>query len=251
MSLNEVGDYLQARNFSIESLSYVWKKAKPQLETLLAENEKILDPSSFKHVKIAYELLSDGIIQSILEEKEIVLKTIDAIKQRELYFFKNITLHLPDIFTDLFYAYLENSEYTQKGGHISKLSEGFAKYNIDLRYPSMTVSNSPKRDANVNKNWQWQKSNELLQCYPGIVSIVQSVRNSMAHIIDIETRNLLKKLDREITEPINSSNSSGNIFVLISMVILIIHEFREVLQTWLDTIKLRDALDSKKIKPDV
>jgi len=239
MSSNDVSDYLQARNFSIESLSYVWNKSKPQLEVLLAENEKLLDSSSFAYIKNAYDLLSDGIIQSILEEKDRTLKTIDTIKQREQNFFKQIASALPDIFNDLFYAYLENSRYTQRDEHISKLAMGFAKYNVDLRYPSI-ASNPPKfKDTgDINYNWQLGKMDELLECYSGVVSLVQSVRNSVSHIKDTGTRNMLKKLNREITEPVNSTNSSGNIFVLISIVIVIIHEFREVLQTWLDTIKL-------------
>lgn len=239
MSVDEVADYTKARDYSIESLSYVWNKSKPQIEFLISENEKLLDISSMRYIKTAYDLLSDGIVQSILEEKDRSLKTINAIKQRELIFFKEIVSVLPDVFNDLFYAYLENSQYTQRDEHISKLATGFAKYNVDLRYPEI-ASNPPKfKDTvNINYNWQLGKMDDLLECYSGVVSLVQSVRNSVSHIKDTRTRNLLKQLKREITEPVNNANSSGNIFVLISIVIVIIHEFREVLQTWLDTIKL-------------
>ena len=239
MSVDEISDYYQARNYSIVSLSYVWNKARPEIEKLLSDTEKVLEPSSFFYIKNAYDLLSDGIIQSILEEKERTLKTMDIIKQREVTFFKQIASALPDIFNDLFYAYLENSQYTQRDEHIAKLAIGFAKYNVDLRYPDI-ASNPPvdKDTGRVNQSWQLGKMDELLECYAGVVSLVQSVRNSVSHIKDTRTKNLLKKLKREIIEPVNYANSSGGIFVLTSIVIVIIHEFREVLQTWLDTIKL-------------
>ena len=137
MSSDEVADYLKARDYSIECLSYVWNKSKPQIETLISEHETSLSTSGVGFITDAFDMLSDGIIQSILQEKENALKTIDSIKKRELTFFQQIIPSLSDVFKDLFYGYLENTKYDLGNEHISKLAKNFAKYNIDLRYPKI------------------------------------------------------------------------------------------------------------------
>lgn len=241
MDLDEVSEYLQARNFSIESLSYVWKKAKPQLEALLAENEKILPPDNFKHIKNAFGMLSDGIMPSILDEKEKNMKKMSVIQQREQSFFQQIVPSLAEIFKDLFYGYLENTRYIQGDEHISKLAKGFAKYNIDLRYPSIASNPPTYPNSTRPREWQYDHMDEILDCYTGIVNLTQSIRNFVSHVKDPKTKRLLTSLNREITDPVSDANSSGNMFVLTGMIILVIHEFREVLQTWLDTIKLGGA----------
>lgn len=238
MSSEEVSDYLQARNFAIESLSYVWNMSKPKIETLLSDNEKTLSQSNFKHIKNAFGMLSDGIMPSILDEKDRDMKKMSVLQQREQAFFQQMMPSLAEIFKDLFYGYLENTKYAQGDEHISKLAKGFAKYNIDLRYPKI-ASKPPVNPANGKPiEWQYDYMDEILDCYNGVVNLTHQIRNFISHVKDPKTKRFLKSLNREITEPISDSNSSGNIFVLTSMITILIHEFREVLQTWLDTIKL-------------
>ncbi len=238
MSSDEVSEYLQARNFSIESLAFVWKNTQPKIEALLAENEKVLDQYHFRHIKNAYGTLADGIIPSILDEKERIMKKMSVVQQREQSFFQQIMPSLAEIFKDLFYGYLENTIYLQKDEHISKLAKGFAKYNIDLRYPNIASNPPTYPNSTKVREWQYDYKDEILDCYSGVVNLTHTIRNLISHMKDPKTKRFLTSLNREITEPISGANSSGNMFVLIGMVTLVIHEFREVLQTWLDTIKL-------------
>ena len=62
MSSDEVADYLKARDYSIECLSYVWNKSKPQIETLISEHETSLSTSGVGFITDAFDMLSDGTV---------------------------------------------------------------------------------------------------------------------------------------------------------------------------------------------
>ena len=51
--------------------------------------------------------------------------------------------------------------------------------------------------------WQYDYTDEILDSYDKIVTLTHSIRNFVSHVKDPETKKLLAKLNRKITEPIN------------------------------------------------
>jgi hypothetical protein len=244
LTAEELDNYITLRKNHIDSLEYVWNKSDLKIKELVTKVNTTVDQEAQKFIQLAYDTL-EGVFQTIVEDRDKELKTIEAIKKHEAFFYKTTISVLPDIFNDLFFAFTKNTSYDKGNEHISKLGKNFIDLNLDYRNPSLQPG--PINSPPGGRDWHYDNKirDELLLNFDGVPSIIQSVRNSASHIKDPKTKTILKKLKRDLHDSVSGAESPGSIFALVSVVILIIYEFIEVLQLWADTETLMSSKGSK------
>jgi len=241
--------YNFARTAGITSLEFSWAKLDSKIKSLIKE---------LRDTNLTDEKIND--LETVIEKfrRKCIRKTIDFEKPKdktanetdEPEIFEDIMKSLPDIYSAIFDVFLEpvTTWISQENSHLSAPEIlKFRAYNLDLR--------NKKRIALLNKrdhtpdytkcNYDYYVVNLktmpfvkglLFQGYWQVEPMMTELRNHVEHWKKRGNKTYLKKeLGRDMIDPISETESSGNLIVLISVLLLVSYHFIDVLQTWIDT----------------
>ena len=96
--------------------------------------------------------------------------------------------------------------------------------------------------------YNFSTNEELLQCFNGTISQIDSMRNFIIHKDDFTTRARFNKTNRELKDPLTGTiETNGNFITLTSLFVNSIYLYIELMQIWLDsTIMGKQSTGIKK-----
>lgn len=246
----EYNAYNFARSASVLALEHAWIKLRPKMDLL--KNQVHNSPLRYGQTIMLNDVFTRF-------ERDCIKKIIDSKKPNnkkdnqdfESYAFYHIILSTTSIYSDFFDAFLGDVKFDYQGApwlNSGKNSEKFRYFVSDLRHKRKLddIASKPHTpnyqycDAQ-NGEEQSRKSEKkyLFQGYWQVENMIKELRNHTEHCMQDNNKSFLRnKLDRMIKDPVTEINSAGNFFTLISVVLLMTHQFIEVMQTWVDTVKL-------------
>ena len=181
-------------------------------------------------------------------------KDYDELYNLDAGLFDAVPKIVKEIFHTIYRAFLQigHSKYESfpRSSNTFQPHKSFEQENIRLRYPNGRVNpyRAPTRPPPYNQ-WYHDRAapDEFLQCFSGIVSFIDSLRNFEAHKEDGDTKQRFNLADRYIKDPLTNMSSPGNFVVLANNSINFLYEFIEIIQIWLDSKKIEKKALSGRI----
>ncbi len=180
-------------------------------------------------------------------------KDYDELYNLDSGLFDAVPKIVKEIFHTIYRAFLQtgHSKYESfpRSSNVFQPHKSFERENIRLRYPNGRTN--PYRAPSYKQLDEWYHDmaapNEFLQCFSGIISFIDSLRNFEAHKEDGDTKQRFNLADRYIKDPLTDMSSPGNFVVLANNSINFIYEFMEIIQIWLDSKKIEKKALSGRI----
>jgi hypothetical protein len=183
-----------------------------------------------------------------------IFETYEQNKKHEPQKFRSIIETLPDIYGDFFYPFLKNIKfgeefYENKKEKVKAIksfealpdSIKFRIYTCDIRHRRKKQQSHPinYKILYLKNGRDLIKENvikgQLMQGFWQVESMIKEIRNYEEHWKKFGRDFLEKELNRKMLDPLNLTESTGNLLILPSILILMTYNFTEILQTWLDT----------------
>lgn len=246
----EYNAYNLARSAAILALEHSWSKIKPKLDFLREQVENSpLGVTRTNTLSNVFAKFERKCINEIIHSKKPNNKNDNKTFEAET--FDQIVTLLPKIYADFFYAIIGGVTFNYGGKDwlkTKKNTEKFRAFVLDLRDKKKkdVVAKTPHtpdyKSCDMQNGDALSKKYErgfLYQGYWQVEFMITELRNHTEHWVKEENKPFLRdELDRMIEDPISGIESPGNFFILISILLLMSYHFIDVMQTWLDTVKL-------------
>ncbi|CAD6368403.1 hypothetical protein NMT12_100032 [metagenome] len=239
--------FLDYRDYSRESSLYILEKLNNTIEENIERIQKIDQDIGNKIIDV-HNNFKDIIMPSLFNDDDTWERPKDLKKLENIDIPKlsAIPEGLRQLFNRLYLAFLEKSTNvdlsTTKG--LYSIHMRFQSENAFIRYPNNLKNpyfNSDIKDAieRKGKKYDWtinfETSNEFLQCYYGVLSLIDSMRNFSTHSVDLNSRQKFNFAGRKIIDPLSGIEHSGNFITLANLCVFCGYQFNELLQIWLDS----------------
>lgn len=239
--------FLDLRDNARETSLYVWENLRTEINNLLikVKNE---DPEVFKLLEDADKFLITIAIPSIFKTDETWFqpKDLDELNREDIPKLMNAPEIFRQFFNKVYTAFLNNARYASidstKG--LFSIHQAYENENKHIRYPNdkknpyfdEKKSNDLKKlGKSYDWTWNYETSNEFLECYYGMESLIDSMRNFNIHNNDMKYKIRFNKAGREIKDPLTGMTSTGNFLTLANLSIYAIYQYIELIQIWLDS----------------
>jgi hypothetical protein len=242
----EYRHYSFARDGALLALEYSWGPLKSKIAALVDEIKKTpIDPDLLHFLESVVENFEKCVNKVVKAPKYDTFK--DNSKD-EPGLYHEIVLELPQIYSDFFYVFLKNIRPIRQNAWYESKPDflKFRAYNCDLRHRCKNNNGSRSIDIlefDVDNGFrllnQDPSRGQLIQGYWQVASMVKELRNHEEHWKKASLRAYLEKeLNRKMTDPLNSAETTGNLIVLSGILLLMAYNVIEILQTWIDTMNL-------------
>ena len=240
--------FLDHRDNAREIFLYSWNNLRPEIDMLLMKIKKE-DSAIYSSLEKADKFLSAIIIPSIFKNDDewFQPKNVEELYAEDYQRIDSGPELLRKFFNKIYGGFLINTQY-------ASIDDAKGLYSIhiqylievkNLRYPNKEENpyynrHLANRLASEGKRYDWtsslETSNELLQCFNGTISQIDSMRNFGTHREDVATRSRFNKANRELKDPLTGTiESSGNFITLSNLFINAIYFYMELMQIWLDS----------------
>ena len=245
--------YLDLRDNSRQTSLYVYQNLRSTIDSLL-EQVKKEDEGIYNTLLEADDFLNSIIIPSIFKTDDTWVrpKNLNGLNLEDI----GKLMSAPDMFRQFFnmvyLPFLENSTTvsidTTKG--LFSIHQAYENVNKHLRYSDN--DNNPYFDKqkfeDYGSKYDWtrtnESSNEFLQCYNGVVNLIDTMRNFNTHNKDMKTRSRFNRAGRRITDPLSGIDSPINFITLANLAVHAIYQYIEILQIFLDSKKISKLTSS-------
>jgi len=249
MDAKEFRQYKMMRTSMIFNLENSWPYLQEKIELLIkdasatklgTDKAGLLTDALSNFTETVYKVINPDFPHEDSWEMEY-----ESNLKFESKFLHDVAISLPDLYADIFFPFFKDVKFiAENEAHIIMPdSKKFRFYNLDLRHP--LEGRSPNFeicdvDNAFNLHNKIKHKSELMQGYWETESMVREIRNLATHWKRDGRKFLESDLGRTMKDPISNAPSSVNFFTIVSELILMAHQFIEILQTWLDTCRLVD-----------
>jgi hypothetical protein len=241
--------YNFARTAGITSLEFSWTKLDSKIKSLIEElRDTNLTDEKINDLETVIEKFRRKCIRKTIDFEKPKDKTANDIDEPEI--FEDIMKSLPDIYSAVFDVFLEpvTTWISEENSHLSAPEIlKFRAYNLDLRNKKrLAILKKKDHTPNYTKcNYDYYVitlkkmpfvKGLLFQGYWQVEPMMTELRNHVEHWKKRGNKTYLKKeLGRDMIDPISETESSGNLIILTSVLLLVSYHFIDVLQAWVDT----------------
>ena len=240
--------FLDHRDNAREMFLYSWYNLKPEIDMLLMKIKQE-DSVIYSSLQKADEFLSGIVIPSIFKNDDdwFQPKNVEELYAEDYQRMDSGPELLRKFFNKIYGGFLINTQY-------ASIDDAKGLYSIHIQYlievKNIRYPNKGKNPyynhelannlASRRKYYDWTSSigtsNELLQCFNGTLSQIDSMRNFGTHRDDVTTKSRFNKANRELKDPLTGTiESSGNFITLSNLFINAIYFYMELMQIWLDS----------------
>jgi hypothetical protein len=230
--------YSPYRQSSISSLEFFWEEFKSKLDPLLDE----LDPlDKTKRIPLENQIFNmDKIIAKFARSKGVTYPNDDTLRDNESDFFSSRTNDIKNWIINLLEIFVSDPNVTKTDPEsIGKLWNKFKKFNLIERYGNDPNYIEAKQKYKI---FEWLKNNNILLpiVYDGNLFSIQNMRNYSIHHNTGITKTVLTSIPRDMKDLLTDSEGAGSVMILSSQTIGVLYCFAEIIQTWIDTHKIRN-----------
>ncbi len=182
----------------------------------------------------------DKIIAKFARVKGVTYPNDDTLRDNESDFFSSRTNDIKNWIINLLVIFVSDSDIAKTDlESIGKMWSKFQKMNLIERYEKNPNYIEAKQK---NKLKDWFKNNYILLpiIYDGNLFSIQKMRNYSIHHNTGITKTVLTSIPREMTDLLTDSEGAGSTMILASQTIGVMYCFAEIIQTWIDTCKIRN-----------
>ncbi len=239
--------FLELRDNARETSLYIWESLRPTID-LLIETVKKEDSDIHKLLLDADKFLATIAIPSIFKTEDTWIhpKDLNDLNQEDIPKLMSAPEIFRQFFNKVYTAFLSNAQHVSidstKG--LFSIHQAFENENKPIRYPNQKknpyydekYAEKLKKEKKIyNWTWNYETSNEFLQCYYGMESLIDSMRNFNIHSNDMKTKIRFNKAGRPIKDPLTGMDSPGNFITLANLSIYAIYQYIEIIQIWIDS----------------
>ncbi len=238
MSVDFLNAYSPYRQSSISSLEFFWEEFKSKFDSLLDELESLDKNKRIHFENQLFEM--DKIIAKFARVKGVTYPNDDTLRDNESDFFSSRTNDIKNWITNLLEIFVSDSNIAKTDlESIGKMWNKFQQMNLIARY-----ENDPNyiEAKQKDKLWDWFKNNYILIpiVYEGNLFSIQKMRNYSIHHNTGTTKAVLTSIPRKMTDLLTDSEGAGSTMILTSQTMGVMYCFAELIQTWIDTCKIRN-----------
>lgn len=239
--------FLDHRDNSRETSLYIWNNLRVEIDSLL-EKVKKEDIDVHKFLIDADKFLITIAIPSIFKTDETWFqpKDLDELSREDIPKLMSAPEIFRQFFNKVYTAFLNNAKYASidstKG--LFSIHQAYENENKHIRYPNDEknpyfdkefAEKLKLKGKSYDWTWNYETSNEFLECYYGMESLIDSMRNFNIHNNDMKYKIRFNKAGREIKDPLSGMSSPGNFITLANLSIYAIYQYIELIQIWLDS----------------
>jgi hypothetical protein len=228
----------QVNRSNAVSLSYfVWNNIQDSLFDLIEELQSYDNQKSIGLYNEATEL--HRIIKKFENELNQQSYNINSVQHREGLFFPSITNELKNWIINMLEIFVTNSQIIRDDPNsIGSLLINFKNLNLRIRYRNDRnfIEASQRRKLG---NWFKNNSRRIPLIYENSLILLQRTRDFSIHANTGINRQVFTAVRRNLSDPLIGIPSPGSIIVLCGQINSIIYCFIELIQTWLETCKVR------------